>query len=106
MANCAAFPRRSPDLCPCCNRPLPPALTVSGPLRNRVLELVARRPNGISMMELVGIVYMGCREPPWAVGSVKSTVFQMNKELKPQGYMIRARHGPGARYRLLRVEAT
>ena len=103
-----AFPRKAPELCPCCNRPLAPALTVTGPIRNRVLDLVGRRPDGTSMGEIVGIVYMDNPngEPEWAVNSIKTAVFNANKELKPQGYMIRARHGPGARYRLLRVEAT
>ncbi len=103
--NSTAFPQRLPEICPCCRQVIPPQLVVSGPLRTRVLDLVARRPDGISLPEIAAIVYSDCREPKWSHGCIKSTVFAANKELRPQGWMIRARHGPGARYRLLPVEA-
>jgi hypothetical protein len=107
MKEASAFPRRDLDLCPCCKRPLPPALTVSGPIRSRVLELVSRRPDGISIGEIVGIVYMDDPngEPEWAENSIKTAVYNANKELRPQGFVIRARHGPGSRYRLLPMPA-
>jgi len=101
-----AFPRREPEICPCCGRPLAPALTVSGPIRTRILELVGRRPDGISLLEIADIVY-GDRPnggPEWAANSIKTAVWNANKELKAQGYMIRARHGPGSRYRLIESE--
>ena len=102
-----AFPRKPEPICPCCHRPLTPVLTVSGPIRTRVLELVARRPDGISIGEIVGIVYMDNPngEPKWAENSIKTSIYNANKELRPQGYMIRARHGRGSRYRLLPLPA-
>ena len=95
--------RRPAELCPTCQRPHPPGLMVSGPVRSRVLELVARRPDGISPKELEDIVY-GDRPdggPEWAANSIKTAVWNANKELQPQGYMIRAKHGQGSRYRLV-----
>lgn len=101
----AAFPRRPVTLCPHCQTAPTPSLVVSGPIRSRVLELVARRPDGISAAEVSDIVYGDHPDggPTWAANSIKTAVWNANRELKPQGYMIRAKHGPGGRYRLIKI---
>ena len=76
--------------------------SVSGTLRTTVVGLIANRP-GITSDQLVGLVYADRPngEPDWAVNSVKSTIHHANKELLPQGYLIRCKYGQG--YRLIRV---
>ena len=91
-----------PQCCPHCNRPYAPALRVTGPVRQRIVLLVANRPDGITAGDLAELVYADRPngEPEWAANSIKCTIHYANKELAPQGYRIKSDMGPGARYRL------
>ncbi len=97
--------RDTNPVCPCCQRPFPPAMPVGGRLRQRLVDLLARRPDGMSVLELMDALYAddpaGGPENPVVV---RSTVFQTNKRLAAYGYTIKAQHrGAGARYRLERL---
>jgi len=48
---------RRPHFCPACRRPFPPLLVVHGPVRQRVVDLIANRPDGITRAELLDLVY-------------------------------------------------
>jgi hypothetical protein len=93
------------DCCPHCKRPYAPALRVTGPVRRRIVLLVANRPDGITAGDLANLVYADRPngEPEWAANSIKCTIHYANKELAPQGYRIKSDMGPGARYRLERI---
>lgn len=92
------------DTCPHCHRPYAPVLYVTGPVRRRIVDYIAGRPDGITIGELAELVYADRpQEPSWAANAIKGTVFYANKQLLPQGYRIKSSMGPGARYRLERV---
>lgn len=57
MTSTREYPNRRPKICPHCRRPFPPALVVHGPVRQRVVDLVAGRPDGITRQELIALVY-------------------------------------------------
>lgn len=102
------MPRRASlvsDCCPCCGRPYPPKLSITGRVRVRIVALVANRPDGIGMDELVSLAYADHPngEPDYAANSIKTTIHYANKQLLPQGYVIRSTMGPGARYRMLPI---
>jgi hypothetical protein len=82
---------------------MPAEYRITGSVRVRVVALVANRPDGIGMDELVSLVYAEHPngEPDYAANSIKTTIHNANKQLLPQGYVIRSTMGPGARYRLL-----
>ena len=90
------------DSCPHCHRPYAPALQVNGPMRRRVVDLIASRPDGIGINEIASLVYANRPndEPDWAANSLKTCVWWANKQLRPQGYQIKSSMGPGAVYRL------
>ena len=97
--------RRRPQLCPTCRRPYPPRLVVHGPVRQRIVNLVASRPDGITRGELLDLVYAD--EPnggPDNPNTISVLIKHANEELAAQGFCIEpAWLGPGARYRLVRV---
>jgi hypothetical protein len=83
---------------------MPPKLMVSGPIRQRLVEVIANRPNGITSSELMDLVYADDVDGgPDCVGTVAALVFHVNKQLAPQGYRIISRGGPGARYHLRKL---
>jgi hypothetical protein len=96
---------RRPRLCPTCRRPFPPSLIVHGPVRQRVVDLIANRPDGITRGELINLVYAD--DPnggPDTPNTISVLVKDANKELAAQGYCIEpAWLGRGARYRLVRI---
>ena len=97
--------RRRPQLCPTCRRPYPPRLVVHGPVRQRIVNLVASRPDGITRGELLDLVYAD--EPnggPDNPNTISVLIKHANEELAAQGWHIApAWLGRGARYRLLRI---
>lgn len=96
------------DTCPHCHRPYAPLLRVNGPMRRRVVDLIASRPDGIGINEIAALVYADRPndEPNWAANSLKTTVWFANKQLRPQGYRIKSSMGPGAVYRLEKLPHT
>jgi hypothetical protein len=97
--------RRRPQLCPTCRRPYPPRLVVHGPVRQRIVNLIASRPDGITRGEILDLVYAD--DPnggPDNPNTVSVLIKHANAELAAQGFRIEpAWLGPGARYRLVRI---
>ncbi|MGB6286780.1 MAG: hypothetical protein WBG18_20580 [Xanthobacteraceae bacterium] len=96
---------RRPRLCPTCRRPFPPSLIVHGPVRQRIVDLVANRPDGITRSEIISIVYSD--DPnggPDNPNTISVLIKHANDELAAQGWHIEpAWRGRGARYCLVRV---
>ena len=91
-------------VCPQCQRPLPPALPVHGPVRQRIVDLIASRSDaGITRHELLDLVY--ANDPnggPDTENVISVLVKKANNDLAPLGYCITATGGPGSRYHLQR----
>lgn len=91
--------------CPTCGRPYPPALTVRGPVRQRLVDIIAAHPDGLSSWELLDKVYAD--DPaggPDHPNIINVHVWNVNRQLREQGYEIRPTWlGPGARYRLVKA---
>jgi hypothetical protein len=96
---------RRPHLCPTCQRPFPPRLVVHGPVRQRIVDLIANRPDGISRAEILATVYADDIDGgPDCENTVSVLIHHANRELKGQGFRIApAWRGRGARYQLVRV---
>jgi hypothetical protein len=83
---------------------MPPKLVVSGPVRQRLVDIIANRPNGTTGGELMDLVYADDIDGgPDCVGTVAALVFHANKQLAPQGYRITSSGGRGARYHLRKL---
>jgi hypothetical protein len=48
---------RRAHICPACHRPFPPKLIVHGPARQRIVDLIANRPDRITRGEILATVY-------------------------------------------------
>jgi hypothetical protein len=96
---------RRPEICPRCHRPFAPRLVVSGPVRRRLVEIVANYPDGIGLRELVDLVYDDPSGGPLtAQRSLNVIAHHANKQLAKQGYQIKSTwRGRGARYQLVKV---
>ena len=96
---------RRPQICPKCHRPFPPALVVHGPVRQRIVDIVANRPDGITRGELIDIIY--CADPnggPATPNTISVLIHLANQQLLEQGYRIEsAWRGRGGRHRLMRI---
>jgi hypothetical protein len=96
---------RRPQICPTCHRPLPPMLTVSGQIRQRIVDVIANRPDGITRGEIFALVY--AEDPnggPNSPNTVSILIKRANAELAGQGYRITpAWPAHGGRYRLEKV---
>jgi hypothetical protein len=91
-------------ICPQCQRPFPPALKVHGPVRQRIVNLIAGRPDGITRREIIDAVYAS--DPnggPDTENVISVLVKRANEDLADQGYRITSDGGPGSRYRLRRL---
>jgi hypothetical protein len=94
------------SVCPVCSRPYPPRLKVNGPVRQRVVEIVADHPDGIPIRELCNLVYSDDPNggPLTAQRSINVIVHRANAQLAAQGYQIRARwRGRGSVYELIKI---
>jgi hypothetical protein len=95
---------RRQKICPECRRPFPPALPVRGPVRQRIVNLIASRPDGITRHELIALVYAS--DPnggPSTENVISVLVKRANEDLAGQGYRITSNGGPGSRYQLQRL---
>jgi hypothetical protein len=92
-------------LCPTCQRPFPPHLVVRGPVRQRIVDVIANRPDGITRAELLDVVYADDIDGgPANPNTVSVLIKHANAELAAQGFRISpAWLGRGARYRLVRI---
>ena len=92
-------------LCPTCHRPFPPRLVVHGPVRQRIVDVIADRPDGITRGEILDVVYADDADGgPANPNTVSVLIKHANKELAAQGWHIApAWLGRGARYRLERI---
>jgi|SRR6516164_4764242 len=98
------MPRR-PQICPSCRRPLAPMLAVNGPVRQRIVDTIANRPDGITRGELIDVVYGNDIDGgPDTPNTVSVLIHLANQQLSRQGYRIEsAWRGRGGRYRLVRI---
>ena len=96
---------RRPQICPHCKRPFPPRLAVHGPVRQRIVDLIANRPDGITRNEIITTVYADDIDGgPDNPNTISVLIKHANEELAAQGFRIEpAWLGHGARYRLVRV---
>ena len=92
-------------LCPTCQRPYPPRLVVRGPVRQRIVDLIANRPDGITRDEILDVVYADDPDGgPANANTISVLIKHANSELAAQGFRILpAWLGRGARYRLVRT---
>jgi len=92
-------------LCPTCHRPFPPRLVVHGPVRQRIVDLIANRPDGITRSEILATVYADdINGGPDSPNTISVLIKHANEELAAQGWHIApAWLGRGARYRLVRI---
>jgi hypothetical protein len=98
-------PSRRSRLCPTCQRPFPPPLVVHGPVRQRIVNLIAARPAGITRAEIIAAVYADDIDGgPDNPNTISVPIKHANVELAAQGYRIEpAWRGRGARYRLVTI---
>ena len=94
-------------LCPTCQRPFPPRLVVHGPVRQRIVDVIANRPDGITRAELLDVVYGDDVDGgPDNPNTIAVLIKYANAELAAQGYQIQPTwRGRGARYRITRIHA-
>jgi hypothetical protein len=105
MARRSAVPSSLGKNCPCCGRPFAPALFVSGFNRRVLLDIVARRPDGIPTAELHSLLYAADPNGGPGLKTIHALVWHANKQLRPQGYEIKTPwRGRGARYVLVKLE--
>jgi hypothetical protein len=78
---------------------------VHGPIRQRIVDLVANRPDGITRSEILETVYADDIDGgPDSPNTVCVLIKRANEELATQGFRIEPTWlGRGARYRLVRV---
>jgi hypothetical protein len=77
-------------------------------VRQRIVDVIAGRPDGITRAELLDVVYGddvdGGPENP---NTVAVLIKHANAELAPRGYQIAPTwRGRGARYRLIEIQST
>jgi hypothetical protein len=97
---------RRVHVCPACGRPFPPPLVVTGSVRQKLVNIISARPDGIEIGDLVDQVYADDPDggPVTAPRSINVMVHRANAQLAAQGYQIKAMWlGRGARYRLVRI---
>jgi hypothetical protein len=96
--------RTNSSVCPFCGQPLLPELRVTGRERRRLVDILARRPDGMTRRELADWLYAddpsGGPENTFAVCQL---VHQARLQLTAQGYTIISDRGPGAHYRLAKL---
>jgi hypothetical protein len=81
-------------------------LAVTGPVRRRLVEVIANHPDGITRGELMNLVYAeDVNGGPDCAGTISVLVYFANKQLESQGWRIMSERGPGAKYHLERIHA-
>jgi hypothetical protein len=98
---------RRAHICPACHRPFPPKLIVHGPVRQRIVNAIANRPDGITRRELIDLIYADDIDGgPDNPNTISVLIKYANAELGAQGFRIEPTWlGRGARYRLIKLES-
>ena len=94
--------------CCCCGQIIPPCLPFANrPVSRRVYEFVTKHPEGVSSGDIASHVYADDPDggPGDAATALKAIIWRMNRDLKVLGIRIRATHGRGAIYRLVKADA-
>jgi hypothetical protein len=92
--------------CPHCGQPLPAKFTVTGRERRKLVEILSRRPSGMTRKDLADAIYADDIDGgPDNTFAVCQLVHQARLQLIPQGYTIVSNRGPGAHYRLIRLSS-
>jgi hypothetical protein len=80
---------------------------VHGPVRQRIVDVIANRPDGITRAELLDVVYGDDVDGgPDNPNTIAVLIKYANAELAAQGYQIQPTwRGRGARYRITRIHA-
>ena len=97
---------RRPAVCECCGRPFPPELPVGGSVRQRLVDIIANRPDGVTRAELMDCLYAA--DPnggPDYPNTISVLVHFANEKLFRLGYRIKGSGGPGSRYFLEKLNA-
>ena len=94
---------RRAHICPACHQPF---RRVRGPIRQRIVDLIANRPDGITRDEIIATVYAHDVDGgPLNPNTVSVLIKHANEELAAQGYCISpAWLGRGTRYRLMSLQ--
>ena len=97
---------RRTNICPVCRRPFAPHLVVHRPVRQRIVDVIANRPDGITRAELLDVVYGDdVHGGPDNPNTISVLIKHANADLASQGYRIEPTwRGRGARYRLVRID--
>jgi hypothetical protein len=76
---------------------------VGGLYRQRIVDILLKRPDGMPIGELIQRVYAVRADgsPPSAIQCIAVMVYQANKQLQTQGCRIVSTKGRGARYRVV-----
>jgi hypothetical protein len=93
-------------ICPCCNRPLPPAIELQGKIRRRYWDFISRHPEGVTKNQIFDAVYGDDPNGGPLRGDlvVRVNVYHINKVLRKHGLRVTGRPGgPGAVYRLVKL---
>jgi hypothetical protein len=76
---------------------------MTGRERRKLVEILVRRPDGITRQDLADLVYADDPDGgPDNTFAICQLVYQARLRLIPQGYTIVSNRGPGARYRLIK----
>ena len=92
--------------CPACGRPFSPELTVHGPVRRRIVDILGNHPEGLTRGQLFDLTY--AEDPNGGPDNnlgIRVIVSFINKELVPQGWKIQSDLGRGALYKLVKIDA-
>lgn len=92
-------------VCPTCGRPYAPKLSVSGPVRQRLVKVLLKFPEGVEMGDLINLIYAVNPNgaPPSARQCISVLAHYANEQLGPQGWVITATKGRGSRYRIVQL---
>ena len=98
-------------VCSCCAKAIRDGLSDEpslhfGPKAKRVLDAVRRAKDaGISRPDVAAIVYSDDPDGgPDSSNVISVVIHKMNKKLAPHGMKIQSTGGPGAVYRLIKIE--
>jgi len=83
---------------------LPVTVHVGGPVCQRLVNVVASRPDGVPRVELFDALYGSSSNPPGTLNVVTMHVRLANQKLAPKGLRIWSSKGHGARYFLERLD--
>lgn len=70
-----------------------------------MLDFVAHNPDGVTVWQILDFVYADDPDGGVTAHNIVSVMaMAINKQIRPQGFEIRASGGPGSLYTLIRIE--